>query len=255
MIRNKPKISIVTPVYNASLFLPETISTVQYQTNHDWEHIFVDDGSSDESVEIIKKAQKKDKRIKLIQFKKNSGAAKARNAGTQAAKGRYLAFLDADDLWLSHKLHSQLDFMESHKVSFVFSSYQFANKIGNPIAAPVQVPKSINYAQSLRNPIIWTSTVMIDLNKIDRQLIMMPDIRRGQDAATWWQILRETGIRAQGIQESLAYYRRTNGSLSANKLKAAKRTWYLYREVEKLGLIRTLHCFPFYAYNAIRKRV
>lgn len=253
--RGIPLITIVTPVFNASLFLRETIETVQNQTYENWEHIFIDDASSDDSVAIIKDAQKKDKRIKLIQLKKNSGAAKARNAGTKSARGGWIAFLDADDLWKPEKLTKQVDFAISNSYDFVFSSYQFADSNGRPITRPVIVPRKINYSQSLKNPIIWTSTVLLNKDNIPRDLMMMPDVRRGQDAATWWQILRETGLTAFGLQDSLALYRRTNGTLSSNKLKAIKRTWYLYRRVERLGLLKSLYNFPFYAYNAIKKRV
>ena len=256
MAKNElPLVSIVTPVYNASRFLQDTIDTSKNQTYENWEHIFVDDASSDNSVTIIKRAQKKDKRIKLVQFKANGGAAKARNAGTKAATGKYLAFLDADDLWWTHKIQVQVDFAEENNYDFVFSGYQFAKSSGVPMGGPVVVPESINYVQALKNPIIWTSTVLLNLDNIPRELIMMPDVRRGQDAATWWQILRETGMTAHSLQESLAFYRRSNGSLSSNKFKAIGRTWYLYREVEKLGLLKSLYCFPFYAYNAVRKRV
>lgn len=250
-----PLVSIVTPVYNAGFFLTETIKTVQDQTYQNWELILVDDVSSDDSIEIIKKAQKNDKRIKLIRLKTNSGAAKARNAATESANGRYVAFLDADDLWNPKKLRVQVDYAYKNGASFVYSSYQFADESGIAVADPVSVPEMINYKQSLKNHIIWTSTVLIDLEKIDRELVLMPDVRRGQDAATWWQILRVTGLSAYGVQESLALYRRTNSSLSANKLKAVKRTWYLYRKVEKLVLLKAVYNFIFYAFNAVRKRV
>ena len=250
-----PLVSIVTPVYNAADFLDQTIKTVQAQTYENWELLLIDDVSSDNSLEIIKAAQKDDVRIKLIQQPKNAGAAKARNAGTLAAKGRFIAFLDADDLWVPEKLEKQVGFALSNEYAFVFSSYQFADEAGEPTAAPVTIPTDITYEQSLKNPIIWTSTVLLDVDLISRDLMLMPDVRRGQDAATWWRILRETKIKAYGMQESLAYYRRTNASLSANKMKAIKRTWYLYRNVEKLNLVKSSFVFCFYAFNAVRKRV
>lgn len=250
-----PLVSIVTPVYNAAEFLPETIRTVLDQTYENWELIFVDDDSTDESVDVIKQARKKDKRIKIVKLEQNSGAAKARNAGTMEARGDYLAFLDADDLWVKDKLEKQVEFTMRGGHAFVYSSYQFASSGGAPISEPVVVPEDINYKKSLKNPIIWTSTVLLDLNQVPKELIMMPDVRRGQDAATWWQILRETGINAYGVQEPLAYYRRTKGTLSSNKLRASKRTWYLYRKVEKLGLVKSVYYFPFYAYNAVKKRM
>lgn len=255
MTINTPLVSIITPVYNAERFLQDTIKSVQNQTYGNWELLFIDDQSSDDSVSLIKEARQADKRIKLIQMPQNGGVAKARNAGTQAAKGRYIAFLDADDLWEKEKLQKQVDFALKNNASFVYSSYRFADENGKPTAAPVAVPSKINYSQALRNHIIWTSTVLLDTEQISKDLMMMPDVRRGQDAATWWQILRETGASAHGIVEPLALYRRTNDSLSANKLKAVKRTWYLFRDVEKLNLLESCYSFCFYGYNALKKRV
>ena len=250
-----PLVSIVVPVYNAERFLRDTIESVQNQTYESWELLLIDDQSPDGSVELIKKAQKSDKRIKLIGMSQNGGAAKARNAGTMAAEGRFIAFLDADDLWEKDKLQKQVDFALKNNAAFVYGSYRFADESGKPTAAPVAVPSKINYYQALRNHIIWTSTVLLDTEQISKDLMMMPDVRRGQDAATWWQILREAEVTAYGITEPLALYRRTNDSLSANKLKAVKRTWYLFRNVEKLSLPKSCYTFCFYAFNAVRKRV
>ncbi len=253
-MKRQPLVSIVTPVYNAERFIEDTIRSVQDQSYQDWELILVDDVSSDKSVEIIKKEQAKDKRIKLVLNKKNSGAALSRNAGTKQAKGRYLAFLDADDLWDSQKLEKQVAFMQKNGHAFTYTDYEFADEAGVSTGRRVAVPASITYRQSLRNHIIWTSTVMIDLSQVPKSVASMPDVRRGQDAATWWQILRHVGV-AHGINGVLSYYRRTNDSLSANKLKAMKRTWYLFTKVEKLGIVKSAYYFAWYGFNAVKKRV
>lgn len=255
MSATSPLVSIVTPVFNAERFIQDTIASVQAQTYENWELLLVDDQSSDKSVELIKQAQKNDARIKLIAMPQNGGAAKARNKGTETATGRYVAFLDADDLWEPKKLEVQVAFAQEGDHAFIYSSYQFANSNGDATGAPVAVPASINYTQALKNHIIWTSTVLLDTEKIPKDLMMMPNVRRGQDAATWWQILRTTGINAYGIQKSLARYRRTEDTLSANKLKAMKRTWFLLYRVEKLGLVKSAYNFCWYAVNAVKKRV
>lgn len=253
---NDPLVSIVTPVYNAERFITDTIETVLAQSYNNWELILVDDNSSDSSVKIIKSYQKKDSRIKLFDHGgKNLGAALSRNKGIDEAKGRFIAFLDADDLWDKDKLIKQVEFSDNGKRPFVYSSYKFANEAGKPVSKSVIVPKTINYRESLKNHIIWTSTVLIDLDKIPRGLLEMPNVKRGQDAATWWKILGATGISAHGIQKPLALYRRSNNSLSSNKLKAIQRTWYLYRHVEKLSLLQSVYYFVFYAFNAVKKRV
>lgn len=253
MIDRRPLVSIITPVYNAERFLADTISSVQAQTYTNWELLLVNDCSADGSVALIKKYQKDDERIKLIHMKQNSGAALSRNAGTDRARGRYLAFLDADDLWQKNKLKKQIAFMQRYDHIFTYTDYEFADERGISTGKRVSVPASITYKQALKNHIIWTSTVMLDLAKIDKEVVSMPNVRRGQDAATWWKILRSIGA-AYGVNDPLSFYRRTDGSLSANKLKAVKRTWYLFTKVERLSLLRSAYNFVWYAYNAVRKR-
>ena len=247
-------VSIIIPVYNASIFLGETIKTIQEQTYNNWEAIFVDDCSSDSSIEIIKAEQEKDKRIKLIINETNSGAAITRNNGIDAAKGKYLCFLDADDIWEHNKLEKQIKFMKELDCAFAFTGYEFADDKGIPNGKKVYVPDKINYKQALRNTTIWTSTVMFNMGKLSKNDIHMPNIKRGQDTATWWKVLKKVDY-AYGLNEILSYYRRTNNSLSSNKLKALKRTWNLYRNVEKLNIFSSIYNFIWYCFNAIKRRV
>lgn len=251
---NDKLVSIIIPVYNASRFLEETINSIQKQTYSNWEAIFIDDCSSDNSYNLIKKYQKEDKRIKLIKNKTNSGAAVSRNNGIDHAGGDYLCFLDADDKWHPEKLEKQINFMQELNCEFSFTGYQFANEKCNPNGKIVSVPDKINYKQALKNTTIWTSTVMFDMNKLSKEDIRMPNIKRGQDTATWWKVLKKIQY-AYGLNEVLSYYRRTNDSLSANKLTALKRTWNLYRNVEHLNIKSSLYNFCWYCFNAVRRRV
>ena len=247
-------VSIIIPVYNAASYLEETINSIQEQTYSNWEAIFIDDCSSDNSYNLIKKYQKEDKRIKLIKNKTNSGAAVSRNNGINHAEGDYLCFLDADDKWHPEKLEKQINFMQELNCEFSFTGYQFANEKCNPNGKIVSVPDKINYQQALKNTTIWTSTVMFDMNKLSKEDIHMPNIKRGQDTATWWKVLKKIQY-AYGLNEVLSYYRRTNDSLSANKLTALKRTWNLYRNVEHLNIFYSMYCFFWYCVNAIKRRV
>lgn len=249
-----PLISIVTPVYNASKFIGETIKSIQNQTYTNWEVIFVDDLSPDDSVVVIERAQKSDKRIKLIHNKKNSGAGISRNNGVKAAKGDYLCFLDADDLWHPEKLERQLEFIERTGAAFSCTSYEFADENGKPNGRQVIVPQKAAYRDVLTNVTVWTSTTMFDMAKLTKSDIHMPDIRRGQDAATWWKVLKKVDY-AYGLPEVLSYYRRTSESLSANKLKALRRTWYLYRHVEGINPFLSLFYLVQHSYNATRRRL
>lgn len=251
---NDKLVSIIIPVYNASRFLEETINSIQEQTYSNWEAIFIDDCSSDNSYDIIKQYQKNDKRIKVIKNKINNGVAISRNNGIDYAKGEYLCFLDADDKWHPKKLEKQINFMQELNCEFSFTGYQFANEKCNPNGKIVSVPDKINYQQALKNTTIWTSTVMFDMGKLTKDDIYMPNIKRGQDTATWWKVLKKIEY-AYGLNEVLSYYRRTNNSLSANKLTALKRTWNLYRNVEHLNILSSFYNFCWYCFNAVRRRV
>ena len=246
-------ISIVVPVHNAEKFLEETIKSVMAQTYTDWELLLVDDCSKDASKTIASGYEAMDKRIRLIALEENVGAAKARNVGIRESKGAYLAFLDADDIWVKEKLERELGFMKEKQAAFVFSGYEFADEQAVGTGKIVKVPETINYKQALKNTTIFTSTVLFDRSKIDTELLLMPDVK-SEDTATWWQILK-TGIEAYGLNENLVLYRRSANTLSSNKFEAIKRIWYLYRKVEKLNIFSSCYNFIGYAVRAVLRRV
>lgn len=248
-------ISIVTPVYNAATFIRQTIEMVQAQTYTDWELLLVDDGSKDGSAEVIEAYLKEnpDKRIRLINKACNEGAALTRNRGIKEAKGRYIAFLDADDVWLADKLETQMTFMERKNAGFVFSAYEFGDEEAIGTGRIVHVPETLTYKKALSRTVIFTTTVLLDTEKIAKELIYMPNVP-SEDSATWWQILRAGNV-AYGLDQVLAIYRRPVKSLSSNKLKAIQRIWYLYRKVEKLPLIPSCIAFIGWAYRATVRRI
>lgn len=253
-MKEEQLVSIIIPVYNSEKFIDKTIENVKEQVYENWELILINDCSTDESEKIIKEVEKDDKRIKLINLKENSGAAVARNIGIETAKGRYIAFLDADDLWDKEKLKKQINFMKENDYEFTFTGYEFADENGKGNGKIVNIPSKINYKQALKNTTIWTSTVIFDLEKLDKELVKMPNVKRGQDTATWWKVLKKIDY-AYGLNEVLSYYRRTNNSLSSNKLKALKRTWNLYRNVEHLNMFYSFYNFCWYVFNAIKRRI
>lgn len=244
-------VSIIMPSYNSEKWIKETIFCVQAQTYTNWELIITDDASSDNTVELIQEEQKKDDRIKLFVSEKNQGAAKSRNNSLAHAMGRYVAYLDSDDLWSECKLEHQIDFMKSNNIAMCYTDYDIVNEFGE-YRKTINVPKSVTYDGYLKRPITCTHSIMFDTNVVAKDLLIMPDIRRGQDGATWLQVLK-SGITGYALSESLAKYRRHSGSLSNNKFKAIKRVWYLYREVEKLPLPYACVCFVSYAINAVKK--
>lgn len=248
-------ISIVVPVYNAEKYLEQTISMVRKQTYRDWELILVEDCSTDHSREVLEKvtAALDDSRIRVIYKEKNEGAAKARNTGLEAADGRYLAFLDADDIWKENKLEEELAFLQQKNAAFVFTAYEFGDEQGKGTGKIVTVPETLTYKQALSRTVIFTSTTLFDLHKIERRLLYMPGVP-SEDSATWWQILR-AGYTAYGYPGVTTIYRRPPKSLSSNKGKAIKRIWYLYRKVEKLPLHTSIACFVGWAFRATVRRL
>ena len=143
--------------------------------------------------------------------------------------------------------------MKEKQAAFVFSGYEFADEQAVGTGKIVKVPETINYKQALKNTTIFTSTVLFDRSKIDKELLLMPDVK-SEDTATWWQILK-TGIEAYGLNENLVLYRRSANTLSSNKFEAIKRIWYLYRKVEKLNIFSSCYNFIGYAVRAVLRRV
>lgn len=251
----KELISIIVPVYNAEKFIRETMDCVLAQTYPQWELLLVEDGSRDGSVDVIEKyiKEKDDTRVKLICQPSNQGAAKARNRGVREAAGRYIAYLDADDLWPPEKLERELNFMKEKEAAFVFTGYEFADERGVGTGKIVRVPKTLNYRQALSNTTIFTTTVMFDTDKISKELLEMPDIK-SEDTALWWKVLKQ-GYTAYGLNENLAEYRRAGKSLSSNKLEALRRIWNLYRKTEGMSIVGSAWHFCFWAVRAVRRRM
>ena len=247
-------VSIITPVYKCEKYISKTIESVINQTYKNWEIILVDDCSPDDSADIIKKYADNDKRIKYIKLKENSGAAIARNTALENSKGRFIAYLDADDLWMRDKLEEQLQFMIDNNYGFSCTSYEVIDNEGKKLNKEIHMLKEVDYIGFLTNNLIQTVGIMVDLSIVDKKLLEMPNIRRRQDAATWLQILKSNN-KCYGLDKVLAMYRRTENSLSSNKFKAVKGVWYLYRKIEKLSLPFSLYCFIRYACLAVWKRI
>lgn len=248
-------ISIIVPVYNVEKYIGETIDCVAAQTYENWELLLVEDCSSDTTPTVIERYMEKtqDHRIRLIRLSSNNGAARARNRGLQEAKGRYIAYLDADDLWEPEKLEKELEFMRQKNAAFVFTGYEFADEKGRGTGKVVRVPETLNYEQALSNTTIFTTTVMFDTEKISREKLEMPAVK-SEDTALWFRILRG-GYVAYGLDENLARYRRAGTSLSSNKLEALRRIWNLYRRSEGLSIADSAYHFFFWAVRAVKRRI
>ena len=245
-------VSIITPSYNSARFINECVSSVLEQTYTNWELIIVDDASDDNSRELISNIAVRDNRIKFVFLTKNIGAAGARNIALEMSEGRYIAFLDSDDVWKTEKLTTQIDFMQCHDISFSFSSYQPMSENGMEFFRKIKVPSKIDYNSFLKNTIIGCLTVVLDKYKLGD--VKMPKLKTSQDMALWLSIMKG-GVVAYGIEKSLAYYRIVGDSNTSNKFKVIQGVWRIYRIEEGLGYMRSIWYLLNYAFNAIKKRI
>lgn len=245
-------VSIITPCYNASEYIIETIKSVQSQTYQNWEMIIVDDCSTDNSVQLIKEAMQHDTRIKLIQHEKNSGVAIARNDAMKAAQGQYVAFLDSDDVWETKKLECQLNYMHENNVAFTFTAYQYIDHLGNKLRTIIYAPKRVGWKEGIKNTIIGCLTVVVDISMTGK--FYMPELTHSEDHFAWLE-LNKKGFDAYGIDEVLAYYRVAEHSLSGNKVKSVIMQWNNYRDVLHIPFIPRCYYWLGYLFNAIKKRI
>ena len=243
--------SIITPIYNAENFLEETLKSILSQTYTDWESILINDNSTDGSLEIAKKFTRLDSRFRIINKFESGGAAKARNAGIEAAKGRYIAFLDSDDIWLPEKLNEQISFMKNKNIDFSYSCYHFISEEGL-VTGKVEVPAQVTYNQLLKGNVVACLTAVYDTKNLGK--VFMPDILKRQDFGLWLEITRR-GVTGYGIQKSLAKYRLRTGSISHAKFNTMLYTWDLYRKVERLSFIRSLKYISSHLLTASIKRL
>lgn len=246
-----PLISVVTPVWNARATLEATLASVRAQSLGDWEHLLIDDGSADGSEALIAAAADADPRVRALSTGANRGAGVARNLGIRAARGRYIAFLDADDRWRPEKLERQIGFMAEGGHAFSFTAYRRVDAAGRPLGR-VGAPPSVTRAELLRRNVIGCLTAVYDARALGR--VEMPEARRRQDYGLWLALLARIPA-AHGLDEVLADYRVARGSLSGNKLVAARDTWALYRGPAGLSAPRAAWCFARYAALGIRDRI
>lgn len=254
-------VSIIVPVYNAASYIEQTIIMVLKQSYSNWELLLVDDCSTDNSVQIMEQVISRETakmpelsgKLYLLKAERNQGAACARNLGIAHAEGRYVAFLDADDLWFPDKLQKEIAFLKEKDAAFVCCAYEFGDEQANGTGKVVHVPPVLTYEKALSRTVIFTTTVLLDIQKTGKELIQMPDVK-SEDTATWWKIMKH-GFPAYGLDEVLAIYRRPPRSLSSNKFKAVKRIWHLYRKQEKLSIPYSMYHLFFWAMRATLRRI
>lgn len=228
-------VSIITPTYNSREYISETIYSVLSQTYKNWEMIIVDDKSMDDTCEIVHNFVLKDSRIKLFQLSANSGPAVARNEAIKNSNGKYIAFLDSDDIWLPQKLEKQVAFMKKHDCEFSCTNYEIFSNSKNKIVKSVF---RYSYKDILKSNCIGCLTAMYDSEKIGK--VYMPILKRRQDYALWLKILKLIKY-GYGLDEVLAKRRVLPKSVSSNKIKLLKYHYIIFRKFEKLSFFKTFY--------------
>lgn len=245
IISNIPLVSVIMPCYNAEQNIQASIQSVLEQEYQNLELIIIDDKSTDTTTEILKNIT--DPRVNIILSEKNNGAGYSRNKGIEKAKGRFIAFLDSDDIWLKDKLKEQVSFMLDNNYYFTFSYYQHLSNDG--LGKVITAPNFTTYHKSLYGNVIGCLTVIYDTAYFGKQY--MPLIRKRQDFGLWLTLLSKTK-KAYCYPKVLAYYR-TDSGMTQNKLNAAKYQWQFYRNVLKLAPLKSCWYFSFYTINGFLK--
>lgn len=245
-------VSIITPCYNASQYISYTIDSVLNQTYANWEMIIVDDCSTDNSSDIIKQFISGDTRIKYFKTDNPSGSpVLPRNIGIEKATGRYIAFLDSDDIWLPTKLEEQLKLFKDEKTAVVFSNYEKMNEAGERNQRIIIAPKETNYHNLLKGNVIGNLTGIYDTEKVGK--VYCQDIRH-EDYVLWLSILKK-GYIAKNTNTVTALYRVRENSVSSNKLKILSWQWNILRNVEKISLPKAIYYYINYAIRAFLKAI
>ncbi|MDR0438341.1 MAG: glycosyltransferase [Bacteroidales bacterium] len=240
-------VSIITPCYNDEKYIGQAIESVLSQSYQNWEMFVVDDGSTDRSAELIRSYCEKDKRISYYKTDVPSGGATIpRNIAIEKANGRFIAFLDSDDVWLPTKLEQQIELFSDETTAIVFSNHEKINEIGERKNRIVIAPKTASYKELLKENTIRTSAGIYDTKKVGK--VYFQEIGH-EDFVFWLSILKQ-GYLAKNTNTVTVLYRERKKSLSANKILASKWTWTIYRNVEKLSIVAALYYFLNYCVRA-----
>lgn len=242
-------VSIIMPSYNTGRFMEETVRSVLAQTYENWELIIVDDCSNDNTDAVV--GGFSDQRIRYLKNAFNSGAAVSRNRALREAKGRWIAFLDSDDLWHPEKLQKQISFMQNHGYSFSYTHYSEIDENSKPKGITVSGPKRITKAGMYAYCWPGCLTVMYDAKVVG--LVQIEDIKKNNDYAMWLKVCQKADCYL--LNEDLASYRKRSGSISNHGYTALIKWHYkLFREAERLGPVHALvHTFANLFFGVIKK--
>lgn len=245
-------VSIIMPMYNSGRYVKNAIESVLAQTYRKWELFVVDDGSSDDSLRIAKQYAESDPRITVLENPEHTGLpGSPRNFGIQHAKGRYIAFLDSDDIWLPEKLAQQLPLFHDNRCAVVFSDYEKINEHGMRAARIIKAPHYTDYPRMLYGNVIGNLTGIFDAKKVGKNYFLAI---HHEDYAFWLSVLKN-GYIAISTDTITALYRERDDSVSAHKWRNLSWQWHIYRKIENISFIRSLGYFLSYVIKASRKNM
>ncbi len=247
-----PFFSVIIPVYNCESTISLTLDSVLEQSINDYELIVIDDCSTDDTIHIINSYKDRFDNIRIIENQENIGVANSRNKGIQLATGKYIAFLDGDDLWFPRKLEKQKHLIEENNCDICCTSYSFIDENTFDIKKPYIIPRYIDYKMMLKQNYIGCSTVSIKKDILTDNLL--DKSYQHEDYALWLKLIRNNA-KVVGIQEPLIKYRIHKKSRSFNKKNAAKGRMTIYLKQENLGIVKSLYYFSCYAVNGIKKNL
>lgn len=245
-----PLISVIMPAYNAERFIEEAIRSVAEQTVTDWELLVIDDGSRDGTCAVVEQLAKTDSRIRLLRNEENMGVARTRNRGFSVCTGRYVALLDSDDVWHSHKLERQLAQMQNSGADLSYCSYAIIDAEGEKAKADYLVPAQADFRKLLKENVIGCSTVMLRSDVVKKY--RFETNLHHEDYALWLKLTHD-GCRAVGCTDVLVRWRFIQNSRSFDKRKSAHSRWVIYRDYMKLPLHQSAWAFANYAAASIKK--
>ena len=242
-----PLVSIIMPAFNAKAYIAQTLTSVLEQTYTNWELIVVDDHSTDNTLDIVHEFSSKYPQIKCFQNELNLGAAVTRNKAIKEAKGDYIAFLDADDLWHPEKLEKQVQFMKLHNLEVSFSSYELMDEVGTLLGKTVKALPQLDYTKFLKCNYIGNLTGMYNVKKIGK--IYAPLLRKRQDWLLWLNAVQKSKKPAMSLEAPLAVYRLRKDSISSNKIALLKYNYLVYRKGLKFSTLKSVYYLVVFLYE------
>ncbi len=244
-------VSVIIPFYKKHLFLKKAVDSVLSQTYEDFEIIIIHDDPEDKNLEFINNIKSLDNRIIILKNSDNLGAGLSRNEGIRIAKGKYIAFLDADDVWYPNKLSNQIHFMENNNYEFSHTSYEIVN-LNDQIISKRIASEKLDYQKLIKSCDIGLSSVILKKETLKDH--KFPSLKTKEDFVLWL-LLARSGIKIYALSQILMKWRKTNNSLSDNTFQKIADGFRVYKYYLNYNLLLSLKCLFILSLNYILKKI